>query len=65
MIKAIYNLWWSNYFVKLVTEMLQLKVRYKNIYKDHDAFRNLHELSIMIFKLIPLYLVTRSAERRV
>ena len=38
MIKAIYNLWRSDYFVKLVTEMLQLKVRYENIYKDHEVF---------------------------
>ena len=30
MIKAIYNLWRSNYFVKLVTETLELKVRYEN-----------------------------------
>ena len=28
MIKAIYNLWRSTFFVKLVTEMLQVKVRY-------------------------------------
>ena len=34
MIKAIYNLWRSNYFVKLVTEMLKLKVSYE----DHDIF---------------------------
>ena len=38
MIKAIYNLWRADYFVKLVTEMLQLKVRYENIYKDHEVF---------------------------
>ena len=38
MIKAIYNLWRSNYVVKLVTEMLELKVRYENIYKDHEVF---------------------------
>ena len=30
MIKAIYNLWRSNYFVKLVTEMLELKVSYES-----------------------------------
>ena len=48
-IKAIYNLWRSNYFVKLVTEILQLKVRYERIYKDHGGLFNLHEPSIMIF----------------
>ena len=47
-IKAIYNLWRSNYFVKLVTEMWQVKVRCENPYKDHAGFCNLNELSIMI-----------------
>jgi len=37
MIKAIYNLWRSTFFVKLVTEMLQVKVRYENINKNHEV----------------------------
>ena len=35
MIKAIYNLWRSTFFVKLVTEMLQVKVRCENV-DNHD-----------------------------
>jgi len=37
MIKAIYNLWRSTFFVKLVTEMLQVKVRYENVNKNHEV----------------------------
>ena len=59
-IKAIYNLWRSTFFVNLVTEMLQVKVRCENV----DKNRNLHELLIMIFKIYTIVISDKKGSRR-
>ena len=59
-IKAIYNLWRSTFFVNLVTEMLQVKVRCEDV----DKNRNLHEFLIMIFKIYTIVISDNKRGRR-